>query len=201
MASLDHLAVSAATLAEAAAHVEAALGQPMGPGGRHAAMGTHNRLTGLAGGAYLEAIAIDPDADAPPHARWFALDDCSGPPRLSNWVLRVDDLNAAVAAHPEAGRPLALSRGALRWRMAVPEDGRLPWDGCFPALIEWRTAPPAFPETGLSLRSLTLRHPDAEGLRRALDGLVRDPRVEVERGAPALTARIGTPAHGVATLA
>ena len=72
-------------------------------------MGTHNRLMGL-GDAYLEAIAIDPEGGTPPHARWFDLDRRSGPPRLSNWVLRLDDLEAAVAAVPQAGRILSFAR-------------------------------------------------------------------------------------------
>ena len=48
-----------------------------GPGGRHGAMGTHNRLLRLRGPradswprAYLEIIAIDPEAPAPARRRW-----------------------------------------------------------------------------------------------------------------------------------
>ena len=45
---LDHIAVSAATLAEGVAHVEAALGVRLGVAiGNHALMATHNRLLGL----------------------------------------------------------------------------------------------------------------------------------------------------------
>lgn len=117
---LDHLAVAAMTLEEAAAHVETALGLPMQPGGAHPQFGTHNRLMGLGEGLYLEAIAINPEAPAPDRARWFDLDRLSGVPHLRNWIVRVDDLDAAVARHPEAGTPLALARGDLRWRMAVP---------------------------------------------------------------------------------
>ena len=71
---LDHLAVSAATLAEGTAHVEAALGIVLEPGGRHDRMGTHNRLLGL-GDIYLEVIATDPDAPEPAWPRWFDLDN------------------------------------------------------------------------------------------------------------------------------
>ena len=38
-------------------------------------MGTHNRVLGMAGGMYLEVIAIDPDAAAPERPRWFGLDE------------------------------------------------------------------------------------------------------------------------------
>lgn len=193
MAIFDHIAVSAASLDEGAAHVAAALGQDIGPGGSHARMGTHNKLSGLSNGEYLEVIAIDAAAPAPAVPRWFDLDRRAGPPRLSNWIARVDDLDAAVAAHPEAGRILALERGAYRWRMAVPEDGILPFDGCFPALIQWDSAPPSFPDAGLSLTGLTLTHPDAEALRRTLADLIDDRRITVDPGPPALTARIETP--------
>ena len=44
---LDHLAVSAASLAEGAAAVEAVLGVTLAPGGVHPHMGTHNRLLSL----------------------------------------------------------------------------------------------------------------------------------------------------------
>ena len=57
--------VAGETLAEAAAHVEKALGVALSPGGVHVEMGTHNRLLSLGPGLYLEAIAVNPDARAP----------------------------------------------------------------------------------------------------------------------------------------
>ncbi|UWQ20634.1 VOC family protein [Jannaschia sp. W003] len=194
MPSLDHIAVAAATTEEGAVHLAASLGLPPGPGGRHAVMGTHNRLLGLEDGLYVEAIAPDPEAAPPGRARWFALDDFEGQPRLSNWVLRCEDLELVVAANPDAGRILALERGPFRWRMAVPDDGRLPFGGCFPALMQWDTAPPALPSSGLRLERLILRHPEADALRTRLGALVSDPRITVEPGpAAALAARFATP--------
>jgi hypothetical protein len=46
---LDHLVVLAATLDEGAAWCEATLGVAPGAGGRHALMGTHNRLLRIDG--------------------------------------------------------------------------------------------------------------------------------------------------------
>lgn len=201
MLSLDHLAVAAESLEAGVAAVEAALGVPLAPGGRHAAMGTHNRLLHLGPGLYLEVIAIDPDAPAPGRARWFDLDRFEGPPRLTNWVARCEDtdLEAALAVAPEgAGRPLALSRGDLRWRMAVPEDGRLPFEGAFPALIEWEgAAHPAarLPDAGCRLVALDVFHPRVEAVRVALTGLIADPVVALHVGPrKALRAVIDTPA-------
>ncbi len=167
----------------------------MGPGGRHAAMGTWNRLTGLDDGTYLEAIAVDPDAPSPPSARWFGLDDLEphAAPALRTWVVRVDDLDAALRAFPRSGRAVDLARGDLRWRMGVPHDGRAAWEGSWPALIEWQGTPPSFPATGLSLERLTLSHPQADGLRDALADLLDDPRVAVVGGPVGLETTIATP--------
>lgn len=65
-AAVDHLVVAAAGLDAGTAWLEAHLGVPLAPGGRHAAMGTHNRLLRLGPRLYLELIAIDPDAPARP---------------------------------------------------------------------------------------------------------------------------------------
>ena len=195
MAVFDHLAISARSLGEGAAAVEAALGIAPGPGGRHPTMGTHNLLLSLGPSEYLEVIAIDPEAPAPGRPRWFSLDAFSGPPKLTNWILRVDDIASALDDAPEgAGRPMDLARGDYRWRMAVPDDGRLPFDNVFPALIEWQGAAhpaAALPDQGLRLVRLKVSHPSAEALGRALP--LTDPRITVAEGSPGLSAVIATP--------
>lgn len=201
--TLDHFAITSETLEAGVAATEAALGLPLGPGGQHPRMGTHNRLLGL-GDVYLEVIAIDPQAAPPDRPRWFDIDSFSGAPRLTNWIARTDDLPAALAAAPAgAGVPLEFTRGDLRWEMAVPDDGKLPFDGCFPAMIQWHGAArgPAHPtarlaDSGCRLRRLTLVHPRANDLRAALAGLIEDRRLAVTEGAVrAIRAEIDTP-HG-----
>jgi hypothetical protein len=200
--ALDHLAMAAETLEDGRAAVEAALGVRLQPGGRHARFGTHNMLLGLGAGLYLEVIAIDPDAPAPDGPRWFDLDRFAGRPRPRAWVCRTDDLDAHLALHPEAGGPVALARGALRWRMAVPGDGVLPFDNAYPAVIQWQAG--GHPADGLAasgcrLVRLVVTHPEAAALAGRLTQVLSEPRVVVEPGAPGLRAEIATP-HGVRVL-
>jgi hypothetical protein len=203
MLVFDHLAVAAATLAEGVAWVEDALGVALSGGGAHPHMGTHNRLLGL-GDLYLEVIAIDPDAPPPVWPRWFDLDNFAGPPRLTNWVARCDDLSVEVARSPAAvGVPVALKRGDYAWEMAVPGDGKLPYNGGFPALIQWHgSLHPAqtLPDMGMRLRQLEIAHPEAVGLRTALMGRLTDPRVVIIEGPLAMQASFDTP-HGLRILA
>ncbi|KAJ8137467.1 hypothetical protein OY671_009320, partial [Metschnikowia pulcherrima] len=72
--ALDHLVVAAADSDSGTRHVADSSGiAPMG-GGAHPRMGTHNRVSGMAGGVYSEVIAIDPGAPAPQRPRWFGSD-------------------------------------------------------------------------------------------------------------------------------
>jgi hypothetical protein len=194
---LDHLAVSALTLAEGTAAVEAALGIPLAGGGQHTHMATHNRLLGL-GDIYLEVIAPDPTAPRPTWPRWFDLDHFTGPPRLTNWIAATDDLSAALTTAPKGtGIATPLARGEYRWQMAIPADGRLPFDNAFPALIQWHGdlhPARALPDNGIRLTLLEIAHPDAPALRAALTTFT-DPRVQFTQGATALRATFATP-HG-----
>lgn len=201
--TLDHLAVAGETLEDAVATVEQALGVQMQPGGQHDVFNTHNAVMGMADGLYLEAIAADPSKPAPHRPRWFDLDNFHGPARLTNWICRSDDLPKVLHKMPlGAGEPVALSRGDLRWRMAVPGSGKLPFDNLFPPLIQWDCdVHPAWrlPNTGVRLRRLIVSHPEVALLRGVLVGQFADPRVVFEAGAPALRAEFDTP-HGVRSL-
>ena len=196
--TFDHIAISARTLDEGIEAVAAALGCKLGPIGHHPHMATHNRLLAL-GDIYLEVIATDPAAPKPAYPRWFDLDNFSGPPALTNWVARSDDLTADLAQSPEnTGVPVALSRGIYHWQMAVPADGKLPFDGAYPALIQWQ--PPHhptqnLPESHIRLTRLQMTHPLATALIAAMPQL-QDPRILITQGpAKALQATFSTP-HG-----
>lgn len=212
MLALDHLVVAARTLEEGAAWVEERLGVAPAPGGRHALMGTHNRLLSLGPGRYLEVIAVDPDAPAVARPRWFALDAprmrerLARGPALVHWVARTDRIEEAVAATPGA-RPevLSLSRGEFRWRIGVPADGSLPEGGVFPTFIAWegpRHPSDALAESGCTLERLELRHPGATGLLGVLRGLglgAGEGVTAAQDGPAGMSARVRL-ARGAATL-
>lgn len=221
--TLDHLVIAAATLDAGAEYLADAIGVAPAGGGKHTAMGTHNRLLGLYGGIYLEVIAIDPDAPAPTRPRWFAMDSeatrerLAQGPFLAHWVARVDrpaDLSTWQAQYPGRIAPvIPMARGDLRWRITVRADGSLPgWqdgetslagDGVIPTLIQWDvpTHPSAMlPRQDLALHRLVATHPRADHVTGALAWLGADGLIDVEPGeAPALRADIETP-QGIRTL-
>lgn len=155
---IDHLVVVAQTLALGVQWCEATLGITPGPGGEHAAYGTHNRLFKIATPAnplaYFEIIAIDPGAKRPANStasRWFDMDDAALQaavaiePRLVHFVANTDDIQAARIALKaqgiERGPAMHASRhsrrGVLQWQITVREDGQRLFNGALPSLIQW----------------------------------------------------------------
>ena len=204
MILLDHLVVAARNLEDGTAWLESRLGAFLSPGGKHALMGTHNRLLSLGEGRYLELICIDPDAPPPGRPRWYDLDAArmqvrlSRSPALIHWAVRTDDIESAIAStaggHPEI---LSLTRSGLRWRIGIPASGRLSQAGVSPTVLEWEGRHPSamLPESGCRLEQLILMHPQAKqtlaSLRRA--GLASEDPVEARDSGLGLQARIRTP--------
>lgn len=201
----DHLVLAARDLDAGAAWLESLLGVKLAQGGKHARMGTHNRLLGLGDNFYLELIAIDPDAVAPGRPRWFGLDRADLPadrPRLIHWVARSGDIEADAARSAEAaGEILPMERGDYRWRITVPADGHLPGDGLVPTLIQWDVPfhpGGRLPDAGCRLMKLEGFHPHPARIGNALAALGLSARLDVHRcaaGEPAqLVAYLRTPA-------
>ena len=210
---LDHIVVAALSLDAGARFIREKLGVEIPPGGRHESMGTHNRLMRLGRDSFLEVIALDPHGRAPDRPRWYGLDDPAmraclrDGPSLIAWVIRTADIAAAVdAAAIPLGTITRVSRGALSWRLTLPDDGHLPGGGTIPHVIEWDKALrpwESMADLGCSLASLTLANPDGDWLGRALRSLGADalPPVRVlEGGAPRLSARIVTPSGRIAEI-
>jgi hypothetical protein len=208
-ATLDHLVIAAATLAQGCDYVESGLRARPQPGGRHVAMGTHNALLKLGERLFLEILAIDPDAPAPARPRWFDLDEprmrasLAEGPRLVHHVARTDDIGTlAPRSTIDLGEILPMARGDFRWRITVPPDGHLPGRGLVPTLIQWSDARhPAdgLIDHGLSLVALAGEHPDPAPIRAALARLGLGEDVKVTYGqSPRLAAMVRT-ARGVVT--
>jgi hypothetical protein len=184
MIALDHIVIAAASLEEGAAWVAKTFGVRTQPGGKHARMGTHNRLLNLGGGTYLEIIAIDPEGEQPAQPRWFGLDSSelqsqlAQGPALIHWVARSDDIERDAAQSPvPLGTIHPMERGDLRWRITIPADGHLPGDGLVPTLIQWDVDDhPAkrLPDSECRLISLHGWHPRYDSLHLA-DGIWRIP--------------------------
>lgn len=212
-ARVDHLVVMAASLDEGVRWCEATFGIAPGPGGQHALMGTHNRLFSIASAdfpqAYFEIIAVDPKAPAPPHKRWFDMDDpalrdsvAQGGPRLIHFVAAVSHPRACLAALAaqgiDRGEPRRASRptehGPLQWQITVRADGQRLYAGCLPTLIAWNGPHPSrdMAASGVTLRELRVSHPQAATLRAAYQaiGLTGLAIVEGEAG---ITARLQSP--------
>jgi len=185
LAELDHLVICAATLEEGVSYVEQTLGVSMAGGGQHLRTGTHNRLLSLGPDSYLEVIAVDPEAQGADLPRMFDLDYFTGDARLTNWVMRVKSLTDALHRAPVGtGQERALSRGDMRWQMALPDSGQYPFKGASPGLIEWRgkRACDVLPDSGCRLLHVDITHPEADGLRVALAPFLNDARVSITKG-------------------
>ncbi|MBT0963284.1 VOC family protein [Denitromonas iodatirespirans] len=207
MRAIDHLVVTAPSLAAGVAWVEATLGVPMQAGGEHVRMGTHNALLSLGPGVYLEVIAVNPAAPPPAHPRWFGLDALApdAAPRLATWVLRTDDIAADVAAFAiSPGAVMPMARGDFRWQISVPADGRLVADGVQPTLIQWADArhpADSLADVGCRLLRLVCAHPQAGALQAPLARLGLDACLEWQTlmpgQTPCLSAELDTPAGRV----
>lgn len=213
---LDHLVFVADSLEQGARWCESVLGVAPGPGGRHATMGTHNRLLRIDSPgfprAYLEILAVDPQAPPPGRPRWFGMDDprlmssVRQAPRLVQAVQRSDNVEmlrwGLIHLGLDPGEPLALSRdtpsGPLRWRLLVRADGALAADGALPPLIQWQGEHPAdaMPASPLQLQAVEMAGLDTR-VRQLLRP--RGVRWADNPDAPALRVTLQTP-HGPVTL-
>jgi len=200
---IDHITITAPSLAAGADWVREVFGVSPQAGGEHPRMGTHNLLLRLGDALFLEVIAPNPSAPPPTRPRWFGLDalDAAATPTLAAWVARTADIHASLAAASEPlGAVEPMSRGALDWLITIPADGSLPLQGAAPVLIEWQAEPhPAagLADQGLALLRLDIFHPEPERVSRLLRSLALAAPVSVQAvppgGAPRLVAHIDTP--------
>ena len=206
---LDHIAFAAQSLDQAHAYASRLFGVALPVGGKHPLMGTHNLVTRIAPGVFLEFIAIDPEAPPPNRTRWFALDrlrqegKLEEAPRLCGWVASLPDLARNNAIKSPQHELLEVSRGDLRWHFFHRKDGEAEAGGCVPAMIDWaggQSPADKMQDVGIRLNRFQLAHPEMAVIRAKFDGLGWDAsapenrHVEfVDAARPALTLVLDTP--------
>jgi len=190
--ALDHLVVAARTLDDGVSWVEEKLGLTVPRGGAHDHMATHNCVGRIGDDLYFEIIAINPD-DTPDRTRWFAMDEAcfhdrlaAEPAFLHHWAINTSDIEATcTAASHDTGPVMTMSRGDLRWKILVRDDGQLARHGILPTAIEWpENVHPSRNMTDLDIRldTLTLISPDVEAVRRDLHAIRADAFCDVVAG-------------------
>ncbi|ASJ75251.1 VOC family protein [Granulosicoccus antarcticus] len=202
---LDHLVICARDLAQGVEWFGDLSGVQLPIGGQHPLMATHNHLTALSDDSFLEVIAIDPDAPAPAFSagqqRWFSLDNGAHQaqleiaPRLTTWVVATRNLDAALAALRKLGlnpgEPVEQTRGDMRWRLSLQNDGSLACDGVFPILIEWPEGVnpvSRMQDQNVRLEALHLSHPDFERIEAGLRILGIAELATIEEGTASIRA-------------
>ncbi|CAJ0699805.1 hypothetical protein LMG18091_03025 [Ralstonia wenshanensis] len=205
---LDHIGFVAQSLEQAQAYASQLFGVTLPAGGKHPLMGTHNLVTRIAPGVFLEFIAIDPEAAPPNRTRWFALDrlmregTLEEAPRLFGWVASVPDL-ARNASESPLHALLEVTRGDLRWHFFHRKDGEAEAGGCWPALIDWaggQSPVDRMQDVGLRLHQFQLAHPEMAAIREKFHQLGWDAAAAENRSValtdaarPGLTLVLDTP--------
>ena len=200
----DHLVMAARDLDRLVAWFTERSGVTPTPGGAHVGLGTRNALVGLGPTSYIELVAIDAEQPEPAGPRPFGIDGLGDRIVVATSAVAVDDLDAAVAeveaSGLDGGTPMAMSRRRpdgvlLEWHLAVPTDPAQA--GVVPFSIEWGPTTPhpaASLDHGLTLRSVSVTHPDPTVIAvAAARGLV------AAVGPVSLAAELDTP-NGVVTL-
>jgi Glyoxalase-like domain len=206
---IDHMIVTAPSLAVGSEYVVGALGVELQKGGAHPRMATHNLLLRLGEAIFLEVIAPDTSVPRPARARWFELDKLTAqsPARFAAWVARTPDIHSSSASFRSiVGDVEPMTRGALSWLITVPADGSIPLGGAAPALIDWQGGPhpaSALKDAGCTLLALEAFHPEPERVLAILASINLSSAVQLHRAEPStrpyLVAHIQT-ADGPRTL-
>jgi len=185
---IDHLVYASSSLQRGMDEIEQLLGVRPVEGGTHPRYGTHNAQVSLGPGTYLEIVARCPDLPPPKQGVWIDIPSGRNS-SIVTWVFRVPDLAEALKLVKRAGVKLGpIQPGSrhkpdgsvIHWELTDPYA--MPMDGAIPFLINWGiTVHPskAAPSAG-RLIELTIEHPDADRVRKALSAL--GAQVEVVSG-------------------
>ena len=158
---LDHVLIAVADLTAAAERLERRQGLASVEGGRHAGLGTANRIVPL-GDTYLELVAVVDEAEARASAfgSWVAGGEI---PRLLGWCVRTDSLDQVADRLELTVVDGSRTRGdgvVLRWRMAgLGQSAR---DASLPFFIEWAPGTP-YPGDSPALRGVRIEELRLDG--------------------------------------
>ena len=196
---LDHVsyACGPAGLAATETRFTAELGVGLAKGGVHPSFGTTNALVPLAGGSYIELVAVlqHPAADKAPFGKAVKRRSETGGGWLG-WVIAVDDIapierrlgRSAVAGHRH--RPDGFD---LKWRQ-IGVDSMLTRPD-LPFFVQWISDPSQHPsiggDTGITLDRLEIcgdRRGLEQWLGRPLDQVLAGVGIEWVKGEPGLVA-------------
>ena len=177
----DHLIYAVPNLAEGVEAIAQVMGAQPAVGGRHPGWGTANALLALGPEVYLEVLGPDPEQPPPSRPRPFGLDRLTQG-RLAGWAVKATDLDARIRRSTQRGyAPGRILPGRrrrpdgtlLQWRLVLPDDLLLPFDGLIPFMIDWQGAahPAAAAPPGCTLIDLRAEHPDPAGPQPLLDAL------------------------------
>ena len=176
-AGIDHILIGVSDLEEGIRAFEQATGVAAVRGGRHPTRGTENALVSLGGGAYIEIIA--PQHDAQPNMMVTSLRALRAP-ALVGWAVHVVDANDAAARLEGAGFKASKPQPGSR---VTPEGAKLEWStfalekpqsAVAPFFIQWgakTTHPSLTSPGGCSLVSFQVRDPAGDDLSRVLEAL------------------------------
>lgn len=195
---IDHVVLAIADLGRGTAQLGAACGVKPVPGGKHPHTGTQNALLSAGSHAYFEVLAPQEGVQlSPEYQPLRAVADL----RPVDWAVATRDAAHTVRTLKAAGYSVSeLEEGSrktpegslLRWRtfrVTAPDLQLAPF------FIEWNAAS-AHPSTtspeGCSLKSIELRTPDDEKLRRMLS-LLKLPAQVTHAEAPMLVVTLQGP--------
>jgi hypothetical protein len=186
---LDHILLGAADLDSASSQFEALTGVAPATGGSHPGFATRNRLVSLGPDVFFEVIAPDPAQEIAGKPRAEMIAGLSRPALLT-FAVQTTDIDALSTRAKAAGLS---TTGRAPMQRTRPDGVRLDWTvvrfdhstygPAIPFGIDWQGSPhPATTSPGgCKLRSLTVLHPQPEGLVRIYGLLGVDVAV---RGSP-----------------
>lgn len=180
MPTLDHIVYAVSDFDQAIHDLEEKLGIRPEPGGRHLLRGTKNALLNLGNSCYLEILAIDHENTSFIGQRWMGMNLITQP-TITRWSIQTNEIekhsHIIKKQRPELGDIADGERKTpegetLKWKMTLPLPA--PEIDVIPFLIDWSASdfhPTDRLETGCSIHSISLYHPQPEMIETLLEKL------------------------------